>query len=52
MNDVFVALPLEIVKRGQTEELLRVKVQRDFQTSDNPVSPELFVERDGELALF
>jgi uncharacterized protein YtpQ (UPF0354 family) len=52
MNDVFVALPLEIVKRGQTEELLRVKVQRDFQTSDNPVSPELFVERDGELVLF
>lgn len=52
MNNVFVALPLEIVKRGQTEELLRVKVQRDFQTSDNPVSPELFVERDGELALF
>jgi uncharacterized protein YtpQ (UPF0354 family) len=52
MNNVFVALPLEIVKRGQTEELLRVKVQRDFQTSDDPVSPELFVERDGELALF
>lgn len=52
MNNVFVALPLEIVKRGRTEELLRVKVQRDFQTSDDPVSPELFVERDGELALF
>jgi uncharacterized protein YtpQ (UPF0354 family) len=52
MNNVFVALPLEIVKRGETEELLRTKVQRDFQTSDNPVSPELFVERDGELALW
>ncbi len=52
MNNVFVALPLEVVKRGQTEELLRTKVQRDFQTSDEPVSPELFVERDGELALF
>ena len=52
MNNVFVALPLKIVKRGETEELLRTKVERDFQTSDKPVSPELFVERDGELALF
>jgi len=52
MNNAFVALPLEIVTRGQTEELLRTKVQRDFQTSDNPVSPGLFVERGGELALW
>ena len=51
MNNVFVALPLRLVERGETEELLRTKVQRDFQTSDDPVSPELFVERDGELAL-
>jgi uncharacterized protein YtpQ (UPF0354 family) len=52
MNNVFVALPLALVKQGQTEELLRTKVQRDFQTSDDPVSPELFVERDGELDVF
>jgi uncharacterized protein YtpQ (UPF0354 family) len=51
MDNVFVALPLELVQRGNTEQLLRTKTQRDFQTSDNPVSPELFVERDGELAL-
>ena len=50
-NDVFVALPLEIVERGKTEELLRIKAQRDFQTSDNPVSPELFVDRNGQLDL-
>ena len=51
MNDVFVALPLEIVERGKTEELLRIKAQRDFQTSDNPVSPELFVDSNGQLDL-
>ena len=37
--------------KGQNEEFLRTKVARDFQTADNPVSPELFVERDGELVL-
>jgi len=52
MENVFVALPLEILKRGDNEELLRTKLQRDFQTSDFPLSPELFVERDGELVLF
>jgi hypothetical protein len=51
-KNVFVALPLEILKRGDNEELLRTKLQRDFQTSDFPLSPELFVERDGELVLF
>ena len=51
MNNVFVALPREAIERGNSEELLRTKVARDFQTSDNPVSPELFVERDGELVL-
>jgi uncharacterized protein YtpQ (UPF0354 family) len=51
MDNVFVALPREAIERGNSEELLRIKVARDFQTSDNPVSPELFVERDGELVL-
>jgi uncharacterized protein YtpQ (UPF0354 family) len=50
MDNVFVALP-QIAVEGASEELLRTKVARDFQTSDNPVSPELFVERDGELVL-
>jgi hypothetical protein len=52
MNNVFIALPRRIVERGNTEERLRARVQQDFQTSDEPVSPELFVERDGELALY
>jgi len=52
MENVFVALPEELVSRGKTEELFRRKVDRDFQTSKDPLSPEVFVERDGELALF
>jgi hypothetical protein len=51
MENVFVALPLIAVK-GQNEELLRTKLARDFQTADNPVSSELFAERDGELVLY
>jgi uncharacterized protein YtpQ (UPF0354 family) len=51
MNNVFIALPRRIIERGNTEKLLRARVQQDFQTSDDPVSPELFVERGGELAL-
>jgi uncharacterized protein YtpQ (UPF0354 family) len=51
MNNVFVALPRLAIEQGDSEELLRIKVQRDFQTSDNPVSPELFVEKDGELVV-
>jgi len=51
MDNVFVALPLIAVK-GQNEELLRTKLARDFQTADNPVSPEIFAERDGELVLY
>jgi hypothetical protein len=50
-NQVFVALPLEVVERGETEKLLRVQLARDFQASDDPVSSELFVDRNGELAL-
>ena len=51
MDDVYVALPRQAIERGSSEELLRTKVARDFQTADNPVSPELFVERGGELVL-
>jgi hypothetical protein len=50
-NQVFVALPLEVVERGETEKLLRVQLARDFQASDDPVSSELFIDRNGELAL-
>jgi hypothetical protein len=49
MENVFVALPLDLMKRGNTEGLFRTKVQRDLQTSDNPFSPDAYVERDGEL---
>jgi hypothetical protein len=52
MENVFVALPLDLVKRGNTEELFRTEVQRDFRTSDNPFSPDVYVERDGELVLW
>jgi Protein of unknown function (DUF1444) len=51
MENVFVALALDVLENGRTEELFRVKLQRDFQTSDDPLSPEVFVERGGELAL-
>ena len=51
MDNVFVALPLELRDRGDNAEALRAKVEQDFQTSETPVSPELFVERNGELAL-
>jgi uncharacterized protein YtpQ (UPF0354 family) len=51
MDNVFVALPRLAIEQGNSEELLRTKVQRDFQTSDNPISPELFVEKDGELVV-
>jgi uncharacterized protein YtpQ (UPF0354 family) len=51
MNNVFVALPRLAIEQSGSEELLRTKVERDFQTSDAPVSPELFVEQDGELVV-
>ena len=52
MENVFVALSFGIATRENTEELLRLKVQQDFSTADNPVSPELFVERGGKLVVF
>jgi uncharacterized protein YtpQ (UPF0354 family) len=51
MENVFVALPLELLGRGKTEEAFRTKVERDFQTSEDPLSPLIFVERDGELVV-
>lgn len=52
MEHVFVALSYRVATRDKTEELLRLKVQRDFSMADNPVSPELFVERNGKLVVF
>jgi uncharacterized protein YtpQ (UPF0354 family) len=49
---VFVALPLDLATHRNTEKLLKTKVERDFTTAKNPVSPELFVERNGKLVVF
>lgn len=51
MENVFVALGLAVLEAGDTEELFRLKLERDFQTSDDPLSPEVFVERGGEVVL-
>ncbi|MGH3036537.1 MAG: DUF1444 family protein [Gaiellaceae bacterium] len=51
MENVFIALPVEVLETGNTEQLFRVKLQRDFQTSDDPLSHEVFVERGGEVVL-
>jgi uncharacterized protein YtpQ (UPF0354 family) len=52
MENVFVALPLELLERGSNGKLFRSKVQNDFQTADDPLSPETYVERDGELVIW
>jgi uncharacterized protein YtpQ (UPF0354 family) len=44
-ESVFVALPIKLAAR------IRDKVTRDFVTAPNPVSPDLFVERNGELVV-
>lgn len=51
MENVFVALALEVLENQRTDEAFRIKLQRDFQTSDDPLSPDVFVERAGELVL-
>ena len=51
MENVFIALALDVLDNRRTEEAFRSKLQRDFQTSDDPLSPEVFVERGGELVL-
>lgn len=52
MENVFVALPLELLEQGSNGKLFRSKVQNDFQTADDPLSPETYVERDGELVIW
>jgi uncharacterized protein YtpQ (UPF0354 family) len=42
-EDVFVALPVRLADR------IKVRVQRDFAAAPNPISPEIFVERNGTL---
>ncbi len=49
---VFVALPLEVLDEDASETGLRAKVAKDFQTGEEPVSSELFVERNGKLVVF
>jgi uncharacterized protein YtpQ (UPF0354 family) len=44
-ESVFVALPIRLADR------IRGKVVRDFVTAPNPVSPDVFVERRGELVV-
>jgi hypothetical protein len=51
MDNVFVALSLEVLDNRVSAKRPRARLEQDFQTTDNQVSPELFVERDGELAL-
>jgi hypothetical protein len=42
-EDVFVALPVRLADR------IKARVERDFAAAPNPISPEIFVERNGEL---
>ena len=42
-EDVFVALPIRLADR------IKARVQRDFAAAPNPISPEIFVERNGKL---
>ena len=42
-EDVFVALPVGLADR------IKARVQRDFAAAPNPISPEIFVERNGKL---
>jgi uncharacterized protein YtpQ (UPF0354 family) len=52
MEHVSIALSYQVATRENTEEALRLKVRQDFSSADNPVSPELFVERNGKLVVF
>jgi uncharacterized protein YtpQ (UPF0354 family) len=45
-ESVYVALPIKYASR------IRAKVERDFVTGTNPVSRDLFVERDGAIVVF
>jgi uncharacterized protein YtpQ (UPF0354 family) len=52
MENVFVALPVDLLEQGNRAQLFRQKVQSDFQNSEDPLSPETFVERDGKLVIW
>ena len=48
---IYVALPLNTLRRRGIERPFRLKLQRDFQMSEDPLSPEIFVEENGELVV-
>jgi len=48
---VYVALPLNALRRRGIERPFRLKLQRDFQQSEDPLSPEVFVEENGKLVV-
>jgi uncharacterized protein YtpQ (UPF0354 family) len=48
---IYVALPLNTLRRAGIERPFRLKLQRDFQMSEDPLSPEIFVEENGELVV-
>lgn len=48
---IYVALPLNALRRTGIERPFRLKLQRDFQMSEDPLSPEVFVEENGELVV-
>jgi hypothetical protein len=48
---IYVALPLNALRRRNIERPFRAKLLRDFQMSEDPLSPEIFVEENGELVV-
>jgi uncharacterized protein YtpQ (UPF0354 family) len=48
---IYVALPLNSLRRRNLERPFRLKLERDFQMSENPLSPEVFVEENGKLVV-
>jgi uncharacterized protein YtpQ (UPF0354 family) len=52
MEHVSIALSYDLATRENTEQALRLKVRQDFSSAEDPVSPELFIERNGKLVVF
>jgi uncharacterized protein YtpQ (UPF0354 family) len=48
---IYVALPLNALRRRNIERPFRLKLERDFQMSEDPLSPEVFVEENGKLVV-
>lgn len=48
---IYVALPLNTLRRAGIERPFRLKLERDFQQSEDPLSPEIFVEENDELVV-